>query len=57
MADKKVSAFTATLAVDGTETFPVLQGGVNKIVLLSAVKTSYTDLIIRHGNINITRIG
>lgn len=43
MADTKPSAFTSTASVDGTETLPILQGGVNKRVVLSAVKTSYLD--------------
>lgn len=56
MADKKVSAFTATLAVDGTEALPILQSGVNKIVLLSAVKASYLDTLYQPLDTDLTAI-
>lgn len=45
MADTKLSDFTETASVDGTETLPVLQGGANKKVLLSDIKSSYLDTL------------
>lgn len=45
MADAKVSAFTATSAVDGTETVPIIQSAANKRVLLSEIKSSYLDTL------------
>lgn len=45
MADTKLSNFTSTTSVDGTETLPVLQSGANKKVLLSDIIDSYLDLL------------
>lgn len=39
MADQKISADPAADALDGTETIPLLQAGVNKKSLLSVIKT------------------
>lgn len=56
MADKKVSEFTSTASVDGTETVPILQSGVNKRVLLSAVKTSYLDTLYQPLDADLTAL-
>lgn len=56
MADSKVSGFTSTATVDGTETLPVLQGGANKKVLLSAVKTSYLDTLYQPLDADLTAL-
>lgn len=53
MADTKLSAFTSTASVNGTETLPVLQAGANKRVLLSAVKTSYLDTLYQPLDANL----
>lgn len=56
MADTKVSAFTSTASVDGTETVPILQSGANKRVLLSAVKTSYLDTLYQPLDADLTAL-
>lgn len=56
MADKKVSAFTSTASVDGTETVPILQAAANKRVLLSAIKTSYLDTLYQPLDADLTAI-
>lgn len=56
MADSKVSDFTSTAAVDGTETLPILQSGANKKVLLSAVKTSYLDTLYQPLDTDLTAL-
>ena len=56
VADTTVSDFTSTASVDGTETLPVLQGGANKKVLLSAVKTSYLDTLYQPLDSELTAI-
>lgn len=56
MADKKVSAFTPIVAVDGTETVPVLQAGANSRILLSAIKTSYLDTLYQPLDADLTAI-
>lgn len=56
MADQKVSEFTSTSSVDGTETVPILQSGTNKRVLLSAVKTSYLDTLYQPLDADLTAI-
>lgn len=56
MADTKVSDFTSTDSVDGTETLPVLQAGANKKVLLSAVKTSYLDTLYQPLDAELTAL-
>lgn len=56
MADTKLSNFTVTASVDGTETLPVLQSGANKKVLLSAVKTSYLDTLYQPLDADLTAL-
>lgn len=56
MADTKVSAMTPAASVDGTETLPILQGGANKKVLLSAVKTSYLDTLYQPLDADLTAL-
>lgn len=56
MADQKVSEFTSTSSVDGTEAVPILQSGANKRVLLSAVKTSYLDTLYQPLDADLTAL-
>lgn len=47
---------TSAASVDGTETLPILQGGANKKVLLSAVKTSYLDTLYQPLDADLTAL-
>lgn len=46
MADTKVSALAAASALDGTEVFPVVQGGVSEKATLSQVKTFVDQRVV-----------
>lgn len=56
MADAKASEFTPTSSVTGADVVPVIQGGANKIVALSAVKTSYLDTLYQPLDADLTAI-
>lgn len=56
MADAKASEFTPTSGVTGADIVPVIQDGANKVVTLSAVKTSYLDTLYQPLDDDLTAI-